>query len=104
MGRPKRRHKSAAAAEPAGEPGMAEGALRISSAHLAASITGIAGPGGGTDEKPVGTVWLGLARRGGKTESRLLKLGGSRDRIRTIAAFSALRWLADAALTQRLER
>ncbi|MFO0714292.1 MAG: competence/damage-inducible protein A [Sandaracinus sp.] len=83
---------------------MAEGALRISSAHLAASITGIAGPGGGTDEKPVGTVWLGLARRGGKTESRLLKLGGSRDRIRTIAAFSALRWLADAALTQRLER
>jgi nicotinamide-nucleotide amidase len=80
---------------------MAEGALRISSAHLAVSITGIAGPGGGTDEKPVGTVWVGLARRAGKTETRHLKLGGSRDRIRTIAAYSALRWLADAALAQR---
>ena len=76
---------------------MAEGALRISSAHLAISITGIAGPGGGTDEKPVGTVWLGLARRGGKTETRHLKLGGSRDRIRMIAGYTALRWVADAA-------
>jgi nicotinamide-nucleotide amidase len=80
---------------------MAEGALRISSAHLAVSITGIAGPGGGTDDKPVGTVWVGLARRAGKTETRHLKLGGSRDRIRTIAAYSALRWLADAAQAQR---
>ncbi len=79
---------------------MAEGALRISSAHLSISITGIAGPGGGTDEKPVGTVWLGLARRTGKTETRHLKLGGSRDRIRMLAAYGALRWLADAALAR----
>jgi nicotinamide-nucleotide amidase len=89
----------AVSSEVSGE--MAEGALRISSAHLAASITGIAGPGGGTEEKPVGTVWIGLARRGGKTETRLLKLGGSRDRIRTLAAYSALRWLVDTALAQR---
>jgi nicotinamide-nucleotide amidase len=89
----------AVSSEVSGE--MAEGALRISSAHLAASITGIAGPGGGTVEKPVGTVWIGLARRGGKTETRLLKLGGSRDRIRTLAAYSALRWLVDTALAQR---
>jgi len=80
---------------------MAEGALRISSAHVAVAITGIAGPGGGTDDKPVGTVWLALSRRGAKTETRHLKLGGSRDRIRTIAAYSALRWVADAALATR---
>ncbi len=77
---------------------MAEGALRISDAHLAIAITGIAGPGGGTDDKPVGTVWLALARRGAKCQTRLLKLGGSRDRIRMIAAYSGLRWVADVAL------
>lgn len=80
---------------------MAEGALRISGAHLAVAITGIAGPGGGSADKPVGTVWLALARRGERTETRLLQLGGSRDRIRTIAAFSALRWVADAAQASR---
>jgi nicotinamide-nucleotide amidase len=89
----------AVSSEVAGE--MAEGALRISDAHLAVSITGIAGPGGGTEDKPVGTVWLGLARRGERTATRLLKLGGTRDRIRTIAAYTALRWVADAALGVR---
>jgi nicotinamide-nucleotide amidase len=80
---------------------MAEGALRISGATLAVSITGIAGPGGATPDKPVGTVWLGLARRGGKTATRHLRLGGNRDRIRMLSAYAALRWLADAALAQR---
>jgi nicotinamide-nucleotide amidase len=44
---------------------MAEGVLRVSSAHCAIAVTGIAGPGGGSEEKPVGTVFIALAGRDG---------------------------------------
>lgn len=73
---------------------MAEGARRRADADYAVSVTGLAGPGGGTPEKPVGTVWLGLATRAG-TDARLLQLTGNRERIRTLAALNAMHWVLE---------
>lgn len=67
---------------------MAEGALRASRTDLAVAVTGIAGPGGGSAEKPVGLVHLALARRGGDTRARAFRygdLGRSMVRLRTVA-------------------
>jgi nicotinamide-nucleotide amidase len=69
---------------------MAEGALRIVGADIAVSITGVAGPGGGTEDKPVGTVWLGLARKGEPTITKHRKLPWGRDRVQTLSAYLAL--------------
>jgi len=71
---------------------MAEGARRAAGAALGLSITGIAGPGGGSPEKPVGTVHIALAADGG-TRERLFRFGGERDRVRRLAAQSALEML-----------
>jgi nicotinamide-nucleotide amidase len=71
---------------------MAEGARRAAGAALGLSITGIAGPGGGSPEKPVGTVHIALAAYGG-TRERLFRFGGERDRVRRLAAQSALEML-----------
>ncbi|MBC7173305.1 MAG: CinA family nicotinamide mononucleotide deamidase-related protein, partial [Polyangiaceae bacterium] len=77
---------------------MAEGALRLSGADLAIAITGIAGPGGGSDEKPVGTVFLALAEKGRATTTKHLALGGDREKIRILASYMALRMLRRAAM------
>lgn len=68
---------------------MARGAAARSGARFAASITGIAGPGGGSPEKPVGLVWLGISADGvvTTTERRFLDLG--RDLVREFAANAA---------------
>jgi nicotinamide-nucleotide amidase len=68
---------------------MAAGAVRALGADVAVSITGIAGPDGGSKEKPVGTVWLGFAV-GGSTESILRNTIGTREEIRGRAAQIAL--------------
>lgn len=54
---------------------MAQGALRASRADMAVAITGVAGPGGGSDEKPVGLVHLAVARRGAQTSHRECRFG-----------------------------
>lgn len=63
---------------------MARGAYIASGGdnHIAVSVSGIAGPDGGTPDKPVGTVWIGLFD-GKASHSRLLQLSGSRSEIRT---------------------
>ncbi|MCA9581394.1 MAG: competence/damage-inducible protein A [Myxococcales bacterium] len=76
---------------------MAEGVLRIAGSDVAVSVTGIAGPDGGTAEKPVGTVFFALARAGEETLSKRRQLPGDRDRVRELAAYVALDWVARAA-------
>ena len=76
---------------------MAEGALARSQAQLGVAVTGIAGPGGGTKVKPVGTVWLAFARVGRATEAELLTLDGDRASVREQTVHHALRRLLDAA-------
>jgi nicotinamide-nucleotide amidase len=61
---------------------MAEGALAHSPADLAVAVTGIAGPGGAVAGKPVGTVWLATAQRGGATRCERLQLDGDRAEVR----------------------
>ncbi len=68
---------------------MAEGLHKISNADICVSVTGIAGPGGGTEEKPVGTVYIGLYFDK-NTYIRELHLKGNRDRIRNHAACHAI--------------
>lgn len=77
---------------------MADGARRVADADIAVSVTGIAGPGGGTEDKPVGTVWFGLARRDRETTTELVRLHGDRWRIRRMAAHLALRMIVRAAV------
>lgn len=70
---------------------MAEGALAASTAGLAVAITGVAGPGGGTADKPVGLVWFALATRGGATTAREMRYGDlGRGQIRLATVRTAL--------------
>jgi nicotinamide-nucleotide amidase len=72
---------------------MAEGALRYSRADFAVSVTGIAGPDGGSPEKPVGTVCFGWALPGGVVETERHLFSGDRDEVRRatiVTAFNGL--------------
>ena len=60
---------------------MAQGALKVSGSDIAVSVSGIAGPGGGTKEKPVGLVYIGLAFKDKKLFSKFI-FKGNRDEVR----------------------
>jgi nicotinamide-nucleotide amidase len=72
---------------------MVSGALTHSGATVAVAVTGIAGPGGGTEDKPVGTVWIGWKRRGGYAKAEVFSFAGDRDAVRRQTVAAALRGL-----------
>ena len=80
---------------------MARGAIEAAGADIALSVTGIAGPGGGSVEKPVGMVCLGLAQQGPgmfiDVEARTMQFGDlGRDQVRRTSVEYALRWALEA--------
>jgi PncC family amidohydrolase len=82
---------------------MASGAQRALASDLAVSISGVAGPGGGTEDKPIGTVWFGLSREASGAQPALSRVflrhyGGDRAAIRLRATSFALDLLRRAVL------
>jgi len=74
---------------------MARGARALGGVDVSVAISGIAGPGGGTPEKPVGTVWIACETARGGEVARLLHLEGSRDRIRKHAVRECARLVTE---------
>jgi len=72
---------------------MAAGALSALGADSSVAVTGVAGPDGGTADKPVGTVWFAWARRGGATRAECVRFDGDRDAVRRAAVARALEGL-----------
>ena len=71
---------------------MAEGALRHARAHIAVAVTGVAGPGGGSTDKPVGSVWFGWATAAG-VKTQLRHFDGDRQQVRQATVRHALQGL-----------
>lgn len=71
---------------------MAKGVRSASGSDLGLAVTGIAGPDGGSEEKPVGTVFISLAAPDGCWTKRF-RFGGNRDEVRILTAWTALDWL-----------
>ncbi len=77
---------------------MASGALNLSGADFGVAVSGVAGPDGGSDEKPVGTVWFAWAiRDGGKirTDTSCQHFDGDRDLVRELTVVYALQGILD---------
>lgn len=77
---------------------MALGALHAARANLALSVSGIAGPDGGSVEKPVGTVWFGFAESSGRVLAQKMQFSGDRDAVRLQATIFALQTALDEFL------
>jgi PncC family amidohydrolase len=77
---------------------MARGARERFGADYAVATTGIAGPDGGTLEKPVGTVWIAVAEEQG-VEARCFSFGDGRERVVRRTSYQALRWLQTKLLS-----
>lgn len=71
---------------------MAEGIAKAAGTDIGVSVTGIAGPGGGTEDKPVGLVYVGLYIRG-KVEVKKLNLSGDRQKVRNRTVVTVLDWI-----------
>ncbi len=76
---------------------MAEGALSASFADVTVAVTGVAGPGGGTPQKPVGLVHFGVAAKGAPTQTMHEMFDGDRRAIRIETVSRALTFLSEAA-------
>jgi PncC family amidohydrolase len=76
---------------------MAHGARKTLGSDIAVSISGIAGPGGGTADKPVGTTWIGLVAADGEW-AKLFQFSGNRQQNKASAADAALQFLLDYLL------
>jgi nicotinamide-nucleotide amidase len=89
---------------------MAMGGVKVTNSDFALSITGVAGPGGGSKEKPVGTVWIAVAGADGSCHARRFVFSGDRALIRQMSCMSALAMLRqkltliDAPLMREHER
>lgn len=75
---------------------MAKGALANSGADVAVAVTGIAGPGGGSAEKPVGLVFVGIVRKDGWVKVESCLFDGDRDKVRRQSVERALALLSSA--------
>jgi nicotinamide-nucleotide amidase len=74
---------------------MSKGSLRLSGADIAVAVSGIAGPSGGTADKPVGTVWFGWLVVGGQCKTFRQRFSGDREAVRRQAVDRALRGVLD---------
>ncbi len=74
---------------------MVAGLIERAPVDWAVAVTGIAGPGGGSADKPVGTVWIAWMRRGQSAESRCFRFPGGRDKVRALTVKTSLEHLLD---------
>lgn len=83
---------------------MALGAKRVSGADVALALTGVAGPAGGSEQKPVGTVFIAVARPDGTTDVRHRVFPGERAQIQTLASYAGLQMVRELCAARVADR